>query len=177
MGLVGAGVGHDGGEEPVVDPCQDQRGAQPEAGGFVAEGVGGAFDEAVEAEASQVVGHLSRGHCVWVQAQCGGEEFSQVAAGEAVGVGAEHDQGDEQRLGNGMVETQGRHALAVDGDGLAHLVVGVGPGDGVAAGSFDVEETPVGFVADPGQGWQVVQSAADTEIAGVVDCCFCSDAM
>lgn len=93
-----------------MDSGEDQRGAQPEGHDFVAEGVRGAFDEAVETESRAT----------------------------------------SQRLGDGVIETQGSHALSVDGDRLAYLGVGGGAADGVAAGSLRLEETPLGSVADPG---------------------------
>ena len=63
-----------------------------------------------------------------------------------------------------VTEAQAGGSLRVDLDGMGEGLDGLLSGPGLLADSLDVEETPVGGVADLGQRGQVVQPFADVEI-------------
>ena len=164
-GRIGSGdVGETDRGEACVGAGEEDGSGETEVGDVVAVGAGDSFDQPVEAEAAQVVAHAALGHGLGWQPEQGCEQCSQVAVGEPGGQQAADDQRCEQRLGGGRVETQGGDSLVVDDDGVAHLVVGVGSGDRVAADSLHLQEAPVGGEADFPQGGQVEQPAADTEV-------------
>jgi hypothetical protein len=77
-------------------------------------GVGDTGDEAVEAEAAQVVGHLPGGHGLGGGTELVGYEGPEVSVGEPVGT--EHELGDGCHEGEdaAVTETQGGDALPVD---------------------------------------------------------------
>ncbi len=127
------------------------------------------FDEAVEAEPSEVVGHLACGHGLGVDAEEGREVSAEVAVGEPVGQESEHDDGGEQGVDARVAEAERGDALTVEGDGLRDVVERGFADGGVVADSLDVEETSVGVEADLPECGQVVQPFADAEVAGVVD--------
>ena len=112
-GLVGAGgvvqlgfswwarvadLGESGAEQVVVGVGEQQRVLQPGVGDGVAAGAGDAFDEAVGAQAPQVVGHLAGGDVLGSFAEQGRDEGAQVTVGESV----EQEPVDEQGLQQGV---------------------------------------------------------------------------
>lgn len=79
QGAGGAGIGELGGaghEEAVPGGGVEAGGSPAQGCGLVAVGVGDAFDEPVEAEAAQVVGHLAGGDVFGGGAEEFGEEGS-----------------------------------------------------------------------------------------------------
>ena len=82
---------------------------------------------------------------------------------------AEHDQSGEQRLHAPIVETQGGSPLTVTLNRLHDLLVGLLANEVVVSDGLDVEETSIGLKADLRQRGEVLQSFADSEVAGVVD--------
>ena len=101
---------------------------QPEWGGSVAVGVGYAFDEPVEAEAAQVVGHAPGGELVEGRA-AGAARGAVVGRGwrTRLAGGRRDGDGGEEGVDAGVAETQSGDTLAVDDGGLGDLVE-----DGVA---------------------------------------------
>ena len=65
--------------------AEEDGGAEPVVGGPVAVRAGDAFDEPVEPEAAQVVGHLPHGHGLGGAAEHGCHVGAQVTVGELVG--------------------------------------------------------------------------------------------
>ena len=107
-GLVGAGgvvqlgfswwarvadLGESGAEQVVVGVGEQQRVLQPGAGDGVAAAAGDAFDEAVGAQAAQVVGHLPGGDVFGGRAEQGRDEGAQLTVGEPVGQQPVDEQG------------------------------------------------------------------------------------
>jgi len=99
-GLVGAGggagcgvrwragacdLGDAGYEEALVEPGEEQGGADARGGDLVAVGAGDALDEAVNARPSEVVGDLPAGDVGAMPSGQGREVGARVAAGEAAG--------------------------------------------------------------------------------------------
>ena len=166
-GSAPTSLGEGGGDEAVMSAGEEHGGGETEFGDGVAMGGGVALDEAGRAQPSQVAGHHpGLGHGAGRQ---GGEELLRVAVGEPGGQGAETDQRQGQGLGGGGMEAQCGHPLAVDNEGLAHLLEGGGSDGRIAADSLHLEDAPVGGEADQCQVWEIVQSAAGSEIVGVVD--------
>ncbi len=130
---------------------------------------GNALDEAVQAQAPEVVGHASLGELGWGDTQQVSQRLAQVFVGKTLGQQGEQHDDAEQCLDARVVEVQGRSPLASDGDRLHHLLEGVLADGAIMADALDVEKTSVGLKADLPQGWEVVQPLADGEIAGVVD--------
>lgn len=158
--------GQAGAQELVVEPGQEQGAGDSGVGDLVAEGAGNALDEAVHAQAAQVVGHLPRGDGLGGRAEELGHDRPQVAVGEAAGKKPEHAKRREERAGAGVAEPQaGGAGAGPGGDRLAGLgddFLAVG---GVVADLLDVEETPGGGEAGCPQRGQVLQPFADAEVA------------
>jgi hypothetical protein len=83
-GRVGE-VGEAWSEDPAVDAGEKQGGGEAAVGESVAVSVRNPFDESVEAESAEVVGHPPRAEVVGGEAKEGGEMRSEVAVGEPVG--------------------------------------------------------------------------------------------
>jgi hypothetical protein len=91
-GLPGE-LGEPWAQEPCVQAGEEQGVAEPGFGGLVAVGAGDPFDEAVDAQPSEVVGDLPAGHVLIVRAVLRREVGAEVAVGEAVGQQPEGAQG------------------------------------------------------------------------------------
>ena len=73
-----------------------------------------AFDQAMQAQSSQLIGHAARGHCFgWFPEKCS-EMAAQVAIAKPVGQQREHQEETEQRLNGWIGETQGGSPLTID---------------------------------------------------------------
>src|SRR5207247_11407704 len=101
-GVAGPAGGQDraqaGTEDAGVDAREEEDGAETSGGEPVVMAAGDAPDEAVQAQASEVVGHPAGGHEAGVYAQQLSQGLAQVAIGETAGQEAEQDQGAEQGL-------------------------------------------------------------------------------
>ena len=134
------------------------------SGDLVVAAVRDAFDDLVGAEPAQVVADLAAGHVPGIFSQLGGEEKPQVAAGEAGGPQRERGAGREERLDAGVGEAHARDAGAGRADdGIGKSFQGGGPGGGVVADAFGVQEAPVGCVACLRHGGEVGQLLADAD--------------
>ena len=126
-GLVGAGgvvqlgfswwarvadLGESGAEQVVVGVGEQQRVLQPGVGDGVAAGAGDAFDEAVGAQAAQVVGHLAGGDVFGGRAEQGRDQGAQVTVGEPVDQEPVDEQGLQQGVHSGVAEAQSGDAGA-----------------------------------------------------------------
>src|ERR1700758_2962140 len=84
----GSGTGECGGrcraQEAVIGAGEEQRGAQAEVGDAIAQAVGQAFDEAVQAQAAQLISDGALGDLFWGAAGEGGKMAAQIVATEAV---------------------------------------------------------------------------------------------
>src|ERR1700674_588306 len=102
-GCNGADTGECGGrcraEDSVIGAGEEQRGAPSEVGDPVAEAFGQAFDEAVEAQAAELIGHGALGDLLWGAAGQGGKMAAQIVATQAVGDLAEHNERLQELMG------------------------------------------------------------------------------
>ena len=73
------------------------------------------FDQAVQAQASQLVAHAARADVVGTKSLRYGEHLAQRPIGEASCEEDEHQQRVQQRLHAWVGKAQGRDTLAVDG--------------------------------------------------------------
>ena len=153
-----------------MEAGEEQRVREAGVGDLVAEGVRDAFDEPVQAQAAQVVGHLPGGHGLGGHAEEGRQDGAQVAVGEAAGQQPEDAQGGEQGVDAGVAEAQPGDA------GPGRVVTGSQtwamaswPPAGSWLSFWTSEQTPVGGEADLPQRGQVGQPFPDAEVAGVVD--------
>ena len=88
-------LGHSSDEQPAVGAGEKQRRPKAEVGDEVAVGTRDAFDQAVQAQPSEVVAHLALGHGAGRESERLSEELSQVMVGEPVGrQDMEHHQAD-----------------------------------------------------------------------------------
>jgi len=144
---------------------------QPGVGDLVAAGVRDAGDQAVLAEAAQVIGHLPGGDVLGGLAEEGRDEGAQLAAGEAAGQQPVDEQGLQQRVGAGVTEPQPGDPGSGRGDQRrGQGGEGPGAGDGVVADRLDAEQAPVGGKADLPQVRQAGQPFGDAEVGvAVVD--------
>ena len=167
-GRAGVGeLGQAGAEQVVVGVGEQQRVVQAGVGDLVAAGVRDAGDEAVFAEAAQVVGHLPGGDVLGALAEEGRDEGAQLAVGEAAGQQPVDEQGLQQRVDAGVAEPQPGDAGAGGGDdGRGQGGEGLGAADGVVADGLDAEQAPVGGKADLPQSGQVGQPFGDAEVGG-----------
>ena len=98
----------------------------------------------------------------------GARRSRQVAVGEAGGQQGEGAADGEQGLDAGVgVAQAGDPGAGVGDDRLGEGGQGGEAGGGIVAEAFDVEQTPVGGVADLRQGGQVSQRFADPEVTRV----------
>ena len=79
-----ADLGETGAQKVVVDVGEQQRVLQPGVGDVVALAAGDAFDESVDAQAPQVVGHLAGGDVFGGGAEQGRNQGAQLTVGESV---------------------------------------------------------------------------------------------
>ena len=79
-----ADLGETGAQEVVVDVGEQQRVLQPGVGYAVALAAGDAFDESVDTQAPQVVGHLAGGDVLESFAEEGRGEGAQLTVGESM---------------------------------------------------------------------------------------------
>jgi hypothetical protein len=97
------------------------------------------------------------------------ESVAEVGIGKAVGEEPEEDEGVEQGLNTLVPEAQGRGSLLGDDARPLNGVERVLAKGAIVADSLDVEETSVGFEADPPECGKVVQPFSDSEVTCVVD--------
>ena len=81
-GVDGAEIGKCGGQaraqDAVIDAGEEQRSPESELGDAVAEAFGQAFDQAVEAQAAELIGDGALGERFWIAAGQGGKMVAQI---------------------------------------------------------------------------------------------------
>ena len=147
-----AGVGEFGqsGAEQVVVGVGEQQGVlEADVGDLVAAGFRDALDEAVGAEASQVVGHLPGGDVLGCLSEEGRDQDAQVTVGEPVRKQPVDEQGLQERVHADVAKAQSGDASAVVADeGCGQVEECLGAADGVMADALDAEQASVGREAD-----------------------------
>ena len=109
-GLAGE-LAESGAQEPGVQAGEEEGVAEPAVGDLVPVRAGDAFDEAVDAQSSEVVGDLPAGHVLIAPAEQRREVGAEVAVGESVGQQPEGTQGREQGLDALAGAAQSRDAV------------------------------------------------------------------
>ena len=128
-----------------------------------------AFDEAVEPEAAEVVGHGARP----IRSGIAPLELCDVVAElpmpEARRGEREETERVHERVDAAVAEAKAGGALIVDEDGGHDGVQAVLADQAIVAQLFDAQEASVGGKADLPQGGQIAERATDLEIVRVVD--------
>ena len=113
-GRAGVGeLGQAGAEQVVVGVGEQQGFVESGVGDLVAAGFRDAGDEAVFAEAAQVVGHLPGGDVLGRLAEEGRDQGAQLAVGEPAGQQPVDEQGLQQGVDAGVAEAQPGDAGAI----------------------------------------------------------------
>ena len=124
------------------------------------------MDQAFEAQAPQVVGHL-RGGVRAAEERC--DVRAEVAVAEAARQMGEGAEGLEQRHHARVAEAQRGDALAGLDGGLLEAVEGVLGQHAVVTEALDLEQLAIDLVAEVAQVRQVGDGLADVEVLRVVD--------
>jgi hypothetical protein len=169
LGRLGCDDGKAGAQGAVVKLGTEQRGAQALGGDPISVGRGDAFDKAVHAQATQIVGNSACGVLAWLVPEQRSKMFPDVLVGERALDKEEQDQDVEQGLNARIGEAQGGSALIVDGDRSLHLLEGCLADEAVVSDALNVEQTSVGCEADGAQFGEIFDASADPEVAGIVD--------
>jgi hypothetical protein len=123
--------------------------ARPSSHDEVAVGAGWPENETFEAQAAQVVGHVSAGVIAAGDAKQVGNQDPQVAIMEAIDQVLKQGQCQEQGHDSGLAELQCRRLLTVFGNGrLHHALDAVAAQPTVVADAFDLQQAPVDLTAD-----------------------------
>src|ERR1700692_2134393 len=143
-GCNGADTGECGGrcraEDSVIGAGEEQRGAPSEVGDSIAEAFGQAFDEAVEAQAAELIGDGALGDLFWGAAGQGGKMAAQIVATEAVGDLAEQNERLQEVMGARVGKAQARSALLARCNRAVDALEGILGQHAVVAQTFDFEE-------------------------------------
>jgi hypothetical protein len=132
-------------------------------------GLWDAFDQAVQPEPSQVVGHVATAVSI------GGlpEQLRHVTADVAMADAGGAERKETACLHEGehaaIADAERGGALGVDDAGLRQRVERIVADQAVVAQVFDAQEAPVGGKADLPQCGQIAQSPTDLEVVRVVD--------
>ena len=135
--------------------------------------VGNALDQAMQAQPSQVIGHLAWGQLIWGKAQEGCQQHPQFVIGEAQRQKPKGDECAEQGLHAWIGETQSGDPLSRNRQRLADLLKSLFSQQAIVADLLDVQKTSVGLKANEPQSGQVFQPFANVEVTGIVDTCTC----
>src|SRR5216683_5157064 len=171
--IGGAEVGKRGGQsrtqQSVVGAGKEQRCAQAELGDAIAEAVRQALDQAVQAQAAQLVGDGALGDRFRIAAGQGGELLAQIVRAKALCKLAEQDDCMQQRVDARIGKAQARGTLAAGRDRAVDALKGIFRQDAIMADMLDIEQAVVGRKTDFAQLRQIAQTPADAEIVAVVD--------
>jgi len=124
----------------------------------------------VQAQATEVAGHLALGDLAFVQPGHLRKQWPQLPVAKALDLQGQEHQYPEEGLYTGIAEAQSAGALPFGSDDRA-LEAGEGlrPEAVVVADGFHFQDPPVGREADRAQLGQVVEEPPHLEVIGVVD--------
>lgn len=128
-----------------------------------------AFDEAMQPEPAEVVGHRARRIGVGIPSAEVRDVIAQLPMAEAGGREGEETEGVHERVDAAVAEAEARGSLLVDDDGRRHGVQAVFPDQAVVAQRFDAQEAPVGGKADLPQGGQIAERTTNGKVVSIVD--------
>jgi hypothetical protein len=110
--------------------------------------LGNALDDAVQTEASRVIGHFSLGSGVgWLPEQRS-EVLAEVAVGKACGKQLEQQEGAPESLQLGISKAESGGALRRHLDRAIDLLKGLFGEDAIVADALHLEQSSVGLKAD-----------------------------
>src|SRR5260370_1698917 len=173
-GELGVGCGRrDGGEagsqRAVIETGIEDGGSQTLGSSAIAMSFRDSRDEAMQAQATQVVGDAAGGVLARLMPEQCGEVLANILVVEGSPDAEEEEQGIEQGLNPWSGTAQSRGTLVVDGDGSLQVLEGRLADEAVVTDTLDVEQTSVGGKADLAHFGEVVDLSADGEVAvGVV---------
>src|ERR1700692_3894704 len=143
-GVDGAEIGKCGcqarAQDAVIDAGEEQRCPESELGDAIAEAFGQAFDQAVEAQAAELIGDGALGDLLWGAAGHGGKMAAQIVATEAVGDLAEQNERLQELMGARVGKAQARSALLARCNRAVDALEGILGQHAVVAQTFDFEE-------------------------------------
>ena len=159
-GVDGAEVWKCGGQarakETVVEAREEQGCPEAEFGDAIAEAVGQAFDQAVQAQAAQLISDGALRDRVRIAARQSRKMMAQVGCAKAFCELPEQDDGVPQRVDARIGKTQARGALAARRHRAVDGLEGILGQYAVMAQTFDFEQPAIGRKADLAQLRQVV---------------------
>ena len=132
-------------------------------------GLGQTLDQAVQAQAAQLVTHAPGGDVCRAMREQNRERLAQILIGEAARDEHEHQHCVEQGLRVGVTEAQRCCALASNLTRALQMLEGVLTQSAVVADLLDLEQSPVSGKADAAQLGQIAQQPSETEVMRVVD--------
>jgi hypothetical protein len=138
-------------------------------GGAIAEAVRQALDQAVQAQAAQLVGDRALGDRFRIAAGQSRKLLAQIAGAEALCKLAEQDDGMQQRVDARVGKAQARGPLAAFRDRAVNSLKGIFRQDEIMTDVLDIEQAAVGRKTDFAQLRQIAWTLADAEIVAVVD--------
>jgi len=162
--------GHSGSQSAVVETCVEGGDTQALGSDAISVGLGNAGDQAMEAQASQIVGDPSGRQLPGLVAEQRREMLAHVLVSEGALGEKKQEQDMEQSLDPWVCEAQGRRALVVDSERSLQALEGGLADEAVMADALDVEQTSIGGKAYGAQLGEIYEASADGEVAGVVDC-------
>ena len=143
--------GQTGPQRAVIEAGIENCGAQSLGGDAVAVSFRDALGDAMEAQATQVVGDLSRAQLAGLFPQQWSKMLAYILVGECALDEKEQEQDVQESLHAWIGETQGRRALVFHRDRSLHVLEGGFADEAVVTDALDVEQTSVGRKADLAQ--------------------------
>src|SRR5450756_687938 len=176
-GWIGGDDGQASSEGAIVEPGAEDCGSHALSGCTVLVGLGDTLDEAMHAQAPQIVGDASGG----VLARLVAEERSKMLAEVFVSEGAadveEQEQDVEQGLNAEVGEAQGRGPLAIQRDRFLHFLERRLTDEAVMTDALDVEQTSIGCEAYGAELIEIFDASTDFEVASVINGGFGSECL
>jgi len=152
-----------------VDLGEEQRDPDPTIRDLVTMAVGDPFDETVQAEPAQVIGHASGRVGIDGDGERLGHPFAHGGVAETFGQPQKQAQDLQQGQYPAIIEAQASGPLVVADLRVGELIEHPFGQGTVLAEGLDLEQTAVGVEADGPQGGQIDEAASDAEVVGVVD--------
>src|SRR6266704_1303897 len=157
--------GQEWGQEPVVELGVEDREAPALGGEHVGVAAGQTADEALAAQAGQVVAHLV---CRVGGAEQGGDLGAKAPVGEPDHAGEQDRQGAGQGHDPGIAEAQRSGAASRLASWLCDPRKGWARKDTARAGPFSVQQPPVGRTRSGLERIQMLQAPVDPQVGGRV---------
>src|SRR5262245_41485050 len=165
----GGDEGQTGSEGPVIEPGAEHCGAQAGGGDAISVCLGDAFDEAVRAQSTEIIGHASGGILARLVPEQGSEMLADVLVSEGALDEDEEKEDLEQGVNPRVGEAQAGSAVAVNDDGPLHLMERSFADEAIVTDALDVEQTSIGREADDAELVEIFDTSADVEVASVID--------